>query len=52
MKGKIVGADLITAFSVVSLASAFIGATLEYVGHSLHYNHRKGAHAHRHRPQI
>jgi len=33
-------ADTITALAVISLASAFIGAVLEYVGHHLHHGHR------------
>lgn len=34
-------ADLLTAFAVVAIASAAIGAILEYVAHSVHYSHRK-----------
>lgn len=33
-------ADLLTAFAVVSLASAAIGAWIEYLGHSIHHRHR------------
>lgn len=31
---------LLALYAVVSLASAAIGALLEYVAHSIHYGHR------------
>lgn len=31
--------DLLSAFAVVALASAGIGAWLEYIGHSIHHHH-------------
>jgi uncharacterized membrane protein YGL010W len=34
--------DTITAIAAVSLASALIGAILQYVGHSIHHRHREG----------
>jgi hypothetical protein len=34
--------DLLTAFIVVSLASALIGAWLEYFGHAVRKGHRDG----------
>lgn len=32
--------DLIAGVAVVSLASAAIGAVLEYCGHAIHHEHR------------
>lgn len=35
------GADLLTAFAVISLASAAIGAILEYSAAAIHRGHKK-----------
>jgi hypothetical protein len=33
-------ADVVTAVAVISLASALLGAVLEYTWHSVHFRHK------------